>query len=124
MVDLVKKAGLAETLSGPGKLFIIQAKRIKKKTIYLNEYFIGPFTVFAPTNEAFADVDPAVLKALLGNVELLTKVLTYHVVGSEIPPSAIKNELLITTLAGEKIRVNVYGKKGEVSAHNVRNAKF
>lgn len=39
----------------------------------------GPFTVFAPTNDAFAKVDPAVLNYLLANPTELTKVLLYHV---------------------------------------------
>jgi transforming growth factor-beta-induced protein len=95
LVDAVVKAGLAETLSGP-----------------------GPFTVFAPTNEAFSAIHPDVLKMILNNIALLTKVLTYHVVGSKVPPSAIKNELLLTTLQGEKVRINVYGKNGEIVTIN------
>ena len=40
----------------------------------------GPFTVFAPTDEAFGNVDPEVLSDLVADIELLTAVLTYHVV--------------------------------------------
>ena len=42
----------------------------------------GPFTVFAPLNSAFAALDPAVLEGLLedGNVDLLSRILTFHVV--------------------------------------------
>ena len=43
----------------------------------------GPFTIFAPTNDAFAAIDPEVLNAVLADKELLTQVLTYHVVGGD-----------------------------------------
>merc|ERR1711962_670678 len=57
LVDLVVKAGLAETLSGP-----------------------GPFTIFAPDNNAFAKLPKSLVNALTSDVELLKKVLLYHVV--------------------------------------------
>ena len=43
----------------------------------------GPFTIFAPTNDAFAAIDPDVLAAVLADKDLLTSVLTYHVIGGE-----------------------------------------
>lgn len=43
----------------------------------------GPFTIFAPSNEAFAAVPPADLDAILADTELLTSILTYHVVAGE-----------------------------------------
>ena len=57
LVKAVKAAGLADTLSGP-----------------------GPFTVFAPTNEAFAKIPADKLNAVLADKELLTKILMAHVV--------------------------------------------
>ena len=59
LVAAVQAAGLADTLSGP-----------------------GPFTVFAPTDEAFAALPAGTLESLLepGNVETLANILTYHVV--------------------------------------------
>src|ERR1700689_3956798 len=59
LVAAVKAAGLVDTLSGP-----------------------GPFTVFAPTNEAFAKLPPGTVDTLLkpANKEQLVAVLTYHVV--------------------------------------------
>ena len=54
----------------------------------------------------------------MGDIELLRNVLNYHAVAAEIiSPSRIKNELLLTTIVGEKVRVNVYGKNGEVSEY-------
>ena len=56
LVDLVTSAGLVETLQGP-----------------------GPFTVFAPTNDAFAALDPATVEYLVGNTDALVDILLYHV---------------------------------------------
>ena len=57
LVTALKKAGLVETLRGP-----------------------GPFTVFAPTDEAFSKIPSDKLQALLNDKEALTRVLLYHVV--------------------------------------------
>ena len=43
----------------------------------------GPFTIFAPTNDAFAAIPEADLNAILADQELLTSILTYHVVAGE-----------------------------------------
>ncbi|KAK2712781.1 transforming growth factor-beta-induced protein ig-h3-like [Artemia franciscana] len=86
LVDLVVKAGLADALSGP-----------------------GPFTVFAPTNEAFAALPKPTLDALGRDTALLQKVLLYHVVQGEVPSTALANELTAPTLQGAKVRVNIYG---------------
>lgn len=115
-MDLVGKAGLADALSGPGKIKETLDKSRKKielsKLIDDTETKIfasGPFTVFAPTNDAFAEVDGATLKSILDDTSLLKNVLTYHVVASALPPSSITNELTPASLAGESLRVNVYG---------------
>ncbi len=56
----------------------------------------GPFTIFAPTNDAFAAIPEDVLAAVLADKDLLTSVLTYHVVGGE---SLGADDLAGTTLA-------------------------
>ncbi|WP_372990789.1 fasciclin domain-containing protein [Sulfitobacter sp.] len=68
LVAAVQAAGLAETLSGE-----------------------GPFTVFAPTNEAFDRLEPGAVEMLLKpeNKEELTKVLTCHVVAGEVTSEAL-----------------------------------
>lgn len=68
LVAAVKAAGLVETLKGP-----------------------GPFTVFAPTNEAFAVLPAGTVDTLLKpeNKPMLTKVLTYHVVAGKYDAAAI-----------------------------------
>jgi len=69
LVAAVKAAGLVDTLKGP-----------------------GPFTVFAPTNEAFAKLPAGTVDNLLkpGNKDMLVKTLTYHVVAGKLSTSDIK----------------------------------
>ena len=85
LADLVVKAGLDETLATS-----------------------GPFTVFAPDNEAFAKLPESTLEALGSDMELLKKVLLYHVVSGEIPSSAAKNNVKLDSVQGAPILVNLY----------------
>ncbi len=69
----------------------------------------GPFTVFAPTNTAFAALlsELGVSKeALLANKALLTKVLTYHVVSGRVLKADVPVGAAVTTLQGETLTVN------------------
>jgi transforming growth factor-beta-induced protein len=91
LVSLVQKAGLVEAISAA-----------------------GPFTVFAPTNEAFdklAKAAPATYAAVLADPKLLAKVLTYHVVSGAIKsPQAIdvaKQNGSVTPLEGEPISLSI-----------------
>ena len=120
LVDLVGKAGLADALSGPGNISSLLLN-LQNFWLYLSTVAItnvnfstGPFTVFAPTNDAFGAVDPSTFTALLKDANLLKRVLTYHVVASALLPSSIKNELVTRSLAGESLRVNVYGSGANV----------
>nr|WP_315426592.1 fasciclin domain-containing protein [uncultured Albidiferax sp.] len=72
----------------------------------------GPFTVFAPTDEAFAKVPKADLDALLKDKAKLTAVLTYHVVPGKVMAADVKagkvktvqgSDLTITTMGGVKV---------------------
>ncbi len=86
LVEAVTAAGLVNTLSGP-----------------------GPFTVFAPTDAAFAAllVELGVTKAqLLANTALLDKVLKYHVVPSRVLKAGVPVGTPITTVEGETFSVN------------------
>ena len=78
----------------------------------------GPFTVFAPTNEAFAKLDKRVLDYLLEpqHKAQLAKVLTYHVVAAEAKSTDLKNGELIKTVEGQEVRVELYG--GHVKINN------
>jgi uncharacterized surface protein with fasciclin (FAS1) repeats len=73
----VGAAGLAELLDGP-----------------------GPFTVFAPTNAAFAALPPGVLEAVLADRDTLTAILAYHVVGAKLDAAAVSAAPSAVTLQG------------------------
>lgn len=97
LVAAVKAAGLVDTLNGP-----------------------GPFTVFAPTNAAFAKLPPGTVENLVQpqNKATLTKILTYHVVpgvytAKDLMALAKKGggQGTLTTVAGEPLAVEVQGKK-------------
>jgi len=95
LVALVKQAGLVKTLSGK-----------------------GPFTVFAPTNAAFAKLKrtaPDTYAAVAGDKALLTQVLTYHVLGKRVPSTAAvaaaKKQATVKTVQGEPIRLALKGGK-------------
>ena len=65
----------------------------------------GPFTVFAPTDDAFAALDQDVLSYLLTNQTELTKVLTYHVVSGKVMSTDLSNGEVETLNNGEKLMV-------------------
>lgn len=83
LVTALDAAGLVETLQGP-----------------------GPFTVFAPTDEAFAALPAGVLDKLVQpqNKDALTKILTYHVVSGEVMSSDVKAGD-VPTVEGQSITV-------------------
>ncbi len=84
LVAAVKAAGLVETLQGT-----------------------GPFTVFGPDNNAFAKIDSATLNNLLKpeNKDMLTKILTYHVVAGKYTIGKLRNGQTLTTVQGGKLTV-------------------
>lgn len=67
----------------------------------------GEFTVFAPVDEAFAKIDAATIETLKTDSELLTSILTYHVVEGQIEPSDIAG--MHTTLNGADLEVTGSG---------------
>ncbi len=67
----------------------------------------GPFTVFAPTNDAFADVDPDILAYLLATPEELTKVLTYHVVSGTVMSTDLSDGDVGTLNSGETVTIDL-----------------
>ena len=81
----------------------------------------GPFTVFAPTDEAFAKVPKAQLDALLKDKAALIKVLTYHVVKGKVPASEVVklNGKAVGTVEGSTVKVKVDGGKVMVNNANV-----
>ena len=81
LVTAVQAAGLVETLSGK-----------------------GPFTVFAPTDAAFAKLPPGTVEALLKDKAKLTQILTYHVVPGELLAKDLVNGPLVT-VQGQSIMI-------------------
>ena len=100
LVAAVKAAGLVDTLEGP-----------------------GPFTVFAPTNAAFAKLPAGTVATLVKpeNKDTLTKILTYHVVAGDYTAAKLvalvkkgHGHATIKTVQGESLTVKPYGKSLEI----------
>jgi uncharacterized surface protein with fasciclin (FAS1) repeats len=85
LVTALKEAGLVDTLKGP-----------------------GPFTVFAPTDEAFAKIPKADLDKLLANKDKLKAVLTYHVVSGKVMAADIKAGK-VKSVQGEQLTLATKG---------------
>lgn len=77
----------------------------------------GQFTVFAPTDDAFAKVDPATIEKLKTDSDLLTSVLTYHVVAAQADPTAVVGEH--TTVQGGSLNVTGSGNDLKVNGAGV-----
>merc|ERR1711959_622929 len=84
----------------------------------------GPFTVFAPTNEAFAKLPKATLNSLLepANIKQLQDVLTYHVASGEVFSSEIKNRQRIQTVEGKDVTATLIGGKVFINESEVTKA--
>lgn len=83
LVAAVKAAGLVDTLKGP-----------------------GPFTVFAPTDEAFAKLPEGTVEALLKDIPKLTKILTYHVVAGKVTAADVVKLTSATTVEGSTVKID------------------
>ena len=101
LVTAVKAAGLVETLSGP-----------------------GPFTVFAPTDAAFAKLPDGTVTALLADKDKLTAILTYHVLSGKVVAADIvkSNGATPTTVNGLPLDIVVRNGKVYVNGANVVTA--
>ena len=73
----------------------------------------GPFTVFAPTDEAFAKLPEGTLKSLLKpeNKQKLTSILTYHVVAGNVKAADVIKLSSAKTLNGQSVTIKVVGSK-------------
>jgi uncharacterized surface protein with fasciclin (FAS1) repeats len=88
LAKLLKRAGLVDDLKAP-----------------------GPYTVFAPTDEAFAKVPKRKLRALKQNKRKLRAVLLYHVAAGRLEAADVVERKRIKTLNGKKVRVRVRDSK-------------
>ncbi|WP_162418885.1 fasciclin domain-containing protein [Cyclobacterium roseum] len=84
----------------------------------------GPFTVFAPTDEAFANLPEGTLESLLKpeNKDQLVKILTYHVVPGSIKSSDLKNGMEVETVQGQKVKVMLADGKAMINDATVTAA--
>ncbi|MEI7985269.1 MAG: fasciclin domain-containing protein [Armatimonadota bacterium] len=83
LVTAVTEAGLVETLSGP-----------------------GPFTVFAPSDEAFAKIPAETLNAVLADKEKLISILTYHVVPGKVMAADVAGMTSAETVQGGTVAID------------------
>lgn len=67
----------------------------------------GPFTVFAPTNDAFENLEDGVLETLLDNPDVLAEVLQYHVVSGKVMSTDLMDGNVTTLLSGKSISVSI-----------------
>jgi len=65
----------------------------------------GPFTVFAPTDDAFAKLPKGTIEALLKDKEALKKILLYHVVSGKVTSKEVVNLKKAETLSGKNIKI-------------------
>jgi len=66
----------------------------------------GPFTVFAPTDEAFAKLPKGTVEGLLKDIPKLAAILKYHVVEGAVPAADVVQHKNITTLQGQDLKVD------------------
>ena len=83
LVAAVQAAGLVDTLKGA-----------------------GPFTVFAPTDEAFAKLPAGTVESLLNDIPKLTKILTYHVVSGKVMAADVVNLTSAKTVEGSEVKID------------------
>jgi len=95
LLAAIEAAGLTETLKGK-----------------------GPFTVFAPTDEAFAKLPAGTVEALLKDKEKLAKILTYHVVSGTVMAKDVKPGK-VTTVEGSKLNITKGTNGVKVDSANV-----
>lgn len=67
----------------------------------------GPFTLFAPTDDAFGKLPKGVVDELLKDIPKLKKILAYHVLTGKVMAAAITKMKTIKTVEGSKIKINV-----------------
>ena len=96
LVSLLGKAGLVETLNGK-----------------------GPFTVFAPTDAAFAAIPTDQLNAILADKAQLTKILTYHVVPGEVMAADLQPTQMVKTVEGQDLDIKVTNGAATVNGCNI-----
>ena len=69
----------------------------------------GPFTVFAPTDEAFAALPEGTVEGLLADPEALAKILTYHVIAGKVMSTDLSDGMTVATVNGAEVTITTMG---------------
>jgi uncharacterized surface protein with fasciclin (FAS1) repeats len=99
---------IVETATAAGQ-FTTLTKLLKKAGLVSALQQPGPYTVFAPTDKAFAKVPKRKLKALARDKAKLKSVLLYHVVAKKLPAAKVVERKRAKTLNGQRVRFRVRG---------------
>lgn len=83
LVTAVQVAGLVDTLKSP-----------------------GPFTVFAPNDDAFAKLPPGTIQTLVQNIPQLARILTFHVVSGKLMKADLAKLSSVTSVEGSPIKID------------------
>lgn len=111
IVDVAVQAGSFKTL----------AAALQAADLVTTLKSAGPFTVFAPTDEAFAKLPAGTLDKLLlpENKAKLQAVLTYHVIADKVPASRVVEITSASTVNGARVAISTTGKTVTVGGANV-----
>jgi uncharacterized surface protein with fasciclin (FAS1) repeats len=109
---------IVDTAVGAGK-FNTLAKALGAAGLVETLKGEGPFTVFAPDDDAFAKVPADALNALLADKAKLTKVLTFHVVSGDVPAKKVTKLKSVKTLEGQSLTIKESAGKVIVGDANV-----
>jgi uncharacterized surface protein with fasciclin (FAS1) repeats len=96
---------IIETAASAGK-FTTLAKALAEAGLVETLKGTGPYTVFAPTDEAFASLPAGTLDGLLADKAKLAEVLTYHVVPGKVTAADVAKMTEATTVQGGKVRID------------------
>jgi len=115
---LAKKSDIVDTAVAAGQ-FTTLAKALGAADLVATLKGKGPFTVFAPTDEAFAKLPAGTLDALLKDKAKLTAVLTYHVVAGKVLAKDVVKLTSAKTVQGGEVKIVAAGGKVTVDGANV-----
>lgn len=110
--------GIPETIMGQGLVTLMTA--IETAGLFNTLSGPGPFTVFAPSDLAFAKFTDSELKAILADKALLTSILTYHVVPGRLTANDVVNSDSLTTVNGKTLAVTIDAETGDVFVGGAR----
>jgi uncharacterized surface protein with fasciclin (FAS1) repeats len=112
---------IVDTATAAGQ-FTTLTKLLKRADLVSALREAGPYTVFAPTDKAFAKVPKRQLRALARNKAKLKSVLLYHVVAKKLPAAKVVERKGARTLNGKRVRFRVRGDNVFVNRAKVTTA--